>query len=267
MDDIQHHSGFAPEQPRLHPKYYADEPPPADSARTALQLDHLFASEKFQRTYLRGLHSWMNGPIMRYVWFSQTLGLLPGGHQADEYGPISPGDAVRLASLINPPDPMNRAPGTGPAFNEILERRVNLINSPERVNRASGANPPLPGKPANGAYPVIDVMNETREGLVLKIFHAERIQVDESKWFSFLKRDRWLEWEKPEPLLDGGHWSVDNPKVWEILGISIELLDRILKALIADKHVMLVLHDLQGIARKPELANHKPPGLRLYCMV
>ncbi|KAI1751874.1 hypothetical protein F4782DRAFT_531114 [Xylaria castorea] len=175
LDDIVHHSGFAPELPRLHPKHYADKPPPADSARTTSQLDHLFASEAFQIEYLRGSYSWMVGPIMRHVRFSQKTGLISGGHQAADYGPVDPSNAA----------------------------------------------------------------TERREDVALRTYHSERIQVDESKWFSFLKKDRWLDWDEPQPLLDGGNWSVDNPKVWEILSISIELLDRVLKALVADKHIML----------------------------
>ncbi|KAI0444852.1 hypothetical protein F4803DRAFT_560524 [Xylaria telfairii] len=246
LNDIQQHSNLAPEQPRLHPKYYADKPPPADSARTALQMDHLFSTEKFQRLYLRGFHSWMNGPMMRYVWFSQRIGLVPGGHQADDYGPVRPGD-TEVLNLLNPPKHINRAPGTEPTVSVINERPPDLINPPEPVDRA------------NGAYPVIDVEKETREGIALKIFHAERIQVDESKWLSFLKKDRWLEWENPEPILGDGNWSVDNPKVWEILSISIELLDRILKSLIADKHVMLetVLYGLN--LAWDQAANSPPP--------
>ncbi len=84
------------------------------------------------------------------------------------------------------------------------------------------------------------LVNEKKEDIALKIFHSERIQVDETKWFTFLKKDRWYDTVKPVPVLGGANWSVDNPKVWEVLSISLELVDRILKALLADRHVMLV---------------------------
>ncbi|RYC59208.1 hypothetical protein CHU98_g6997 [Xylaria longipes] len=212
LDDTVHHSGFAPEQPRLHPVHYADGPPPADSARTTLQLDHLFASEAFQIRYLRGCYSWMAGPLMRYVRFSNKTGLISGGHRAADYGPASASDAANAANLVS------------------------LINPPDSAGTVDSTDPVDPGDPMDITA---DVVTERQEDIALRLFHSERIQVDESKWYPFLKKDRWLDWDQPQPLLDGGNWSVDNPKVWEILSISIELLDRVLKALVADKHVML----------------------------
>ncbi|KAI1740302.1 hypothetical protein F4680DRAFT_465739 [Xylaria scruposa] len=176
MDDVVDHSGIAPKLPSLDPKYYADKPPHDNSARTASELDHLFASEALQFRYFRGCYSWMVGPLMRYVRFSKTTGLISGGHRAADNDPVDP----------------NEAPTKG-----------------------------------------------TQHDLALRIFRSERIQVDESKWFGFLKKDRWLDWQKSQPFLKGRNWSVDHPKVWEVLSISIELLDRVLKALVADKHEIL----------------------------
>ncbi|KAI0474709.1 hypothetical protein F4859DRAFT_521777 [Xylaria cf. heliscus] len=216
LGDILHHSGFAPEQPRLHPKYYADKPPPVDSNKTTFQLDLLFSSEKFQRLFFRGLYSWMVGPLMRYVYFSQKTGLISGGHQSADYGPVDPSNAANVANIAN-------------------------IANPENTEDTAPK-----------------VVPERREDVALGIFHSERIQVDESKWFSFLKKDRWLEWDRPQPVLGGGNWSVDNPVVWDILSISIELLDRILKALVVDQHVMLqtVLYGMNcawdQVAQTPE---------------
>lgn len=82
---------------------------------------------------------------------------------------------------------------------------------------------------------------EMREDIAFRIYNAERIQVDESKWFSFLRRDRWLDLDQPEPLLGGNNWSVDNPQVWEFLSIQLELANRIINALIVDRHVLLVI--------------------------
>ncbi|TRX96522.1 hypothetical protein FHL15_002794 [Xylaria flabelliformis] len=225
VDDVVHHSGFAPSLPSLHPKYYADKPP-VDNARTASGLDYLFASEAFQNYYLKGSYSWMVGPLMRYVRFSERTGLISGGHRAADNDPVDPGNAAALMPLINPPDSTDSA---------------NPVN--------------LAGKAA------AENQEETLEDLALKIFHSERVQVDESKWFGFLRKDRWLDWDRPQTLFDGGNWSVDNPKVWEILSISIELLDRVVKALVADKHVMLEAV-LYGAYINWEDAYHTPPPFK-----
>ncbi|KAI0187889.1 hypothetical protein EV127DRAFT_513399 [Xylaria flabelliformis] len=222
VDDVVHRSGLAPSLPPLHPKYYADRPP-VDSARTASELDYVFASEAFQNHYLKGYYSWMVGPLMRYVRFSERTGLFSGGHRAADSNPVDPNGAAALMRLINPPDSTGSANPINPAENAVAENQ-----------------------------------EETLEDLFLKIFHSERIQVDESKWFDFLRKDRWFDWDQPQTIFHGGNWSVDNPKVWEILSISIELLDRVLKALVADKHVMLEAV-LYGVYINWADAYHTPP--------
>ncbi|KAK5634401.1 hypothetical protein RRF57_010114 [Xylaria bambusicola] len=75
------------------------------------------------------------------------------------------------------------------------------------------------------------------------IFDTERIQVDEDKWFRFFRKDRW--WGSVAPpedqgeYLDGDRWSVDEPRAWYWISVAIELADRMLKALIKDKHPFL----------------------------
>ncbi|KAI0548382.1 hypothetical protein F4679DRAFT_596816 [Xylaria curta] len=224
INDAVHHSGFAPKLPPLHPKYYADKPPQDDSARTASELDYVFASETFQFRHLRGCYSWMVGPLMRYVCFSERTGLISGGHRAADKDPVDPKDAAAVMKLINPPAP----------------------------DSTDSANPVNPAE---------NVVTETQEDLALKIFHSERIQVDESKWFDFLKKDRWLDWEEPQILFNGSNWSVDNPQVWEVLSISIELLDRVIKALVADKHVVLETV-LYGVDIPWESLNKSPPPFK-----
>ncbi|GAP84329.2 hypothetical protein SAMD00023353_0701440 [Rosellinia necatrix] len=96
---------------------------------------------------------------------------------------------------------------------------------------------PFSGGHLEADYDLVD--GSRPADVALQVFHSERIQVDESKWLGFLKRDRWYDTGGRGPTLAGGSWSIDNPRVWEVLSISIELLDRIIKALIADKHVML----------------------------
>lgn len=176
LDDGEEHSGLAPQLPVLHPKYYADVPPYNTSHPTKLQLDHLFLTESFQRSYLKGLESWEVGPLMRHVWFTDKIGVMSGGHRECDYGPVDPTSATSSAA------------------------------------------------------------GSTKEDATLQIFHTNRIQVNENKWYKFLQKNRWYDLVQPEPILGGGNWSVDNPKVWEVLSISLELVDRMLKALVEDKN-------------------------------
>ncbi|KAI0506948.1 hypothetical protein F5B22DRAFT_650266 [Xylaria bambusicola] len=100
--------------------------------------------------------------------------------------------------------------------------------------------------------------SSTKEDAALQIFHPYRIQVDQSKWFNFLKKDRWYDPDIADPLLNGGNWSVDNAKVWEVLSISLELVDRMLKASIEDKNdtIEMMLFGLIGnwhyVTARPE---------------
>ncbi|KAI0902924.1 hypothetical protein F4823DRAFT_569205 [Ustulina deusta] len=92
---------------------------------------------------------------------------------------------------------------------------------------------PLPGL---RAWPADMGTNEERN---FRVYQRERIKVDETPWFPFLRKDRWFDWTHVSPDFTqppGRTWSVDDPKVWEVLSIILELVNRILQALIRDKH-------------------------------
>ncbi|TGJ80546.1 hypothetical protein E0Z10_g8224 [Xylaria hypoxylon] len=82
------------------------------------------------------------------------------------------------------------------------------------------------------------------EGSILNvhsaIYYTECIEVNEDSWFSFFKKDRWWDtvWFDLDPLIYGP-WTVDKPKIWAHLRIAIELANRILNALIKDRHTFL----------------------------
>ncbi|KAI1737622.1 hypothetical protein F4680DRAFT_210003 [Xylaria scruposa] len=69
-----------------------------------------------------------------------------------------------------------------------------------------------------------------------EVYDEQRIQVDEDSWFPFFKKDNWFSSPGDEPY---DPWSVDDPEVWGELRIALELANRILNALIKDKHVFL----------------------------
>lgn len=98
------------------------------------------------------------------------------------------------------------------------------------------------------------------------------ITVDESKWFSFFRKENWLDLRRlsakqgvarplPDPYwhaYDG--WSVDNDAVWTTLRISIELANRILKQLIAEENhwlVALLTSNLEHITSDNTNPNYK----------
>ncbi|KAI0550995.1 hypothetical protein F4679DRAFT_189897 [Xylaria curta] len=70
------------------------------------------------------------------------------------------------------------------------------------------------------------------------IFDSETIQVDESRWAFWLRKAHWLNWVESSPLGSGEArtWTVDNEKIWSTLRISLELVDRIFKTLIDERH-------------------------------
>ncbi|KAI1738454.1 hypothetical protein F4680DRAFT_449885 [Xylaria scruposa] len=74
----------------------------------------------------------------------------------------------------------------------------------------------------------------------LQIYQRERILVDETKWLRFLRKNRWFDWIQFSP--DDGiskpdkTWSVDDARIWNFLGVSLELANRILRALIDEKN-------------------------------
>ncbi|KAI0458053.1 hypothetical protein F5B21DRAFT_520010 [Xylaria acuta] len=65
------------------------------------------------------------------------------------------------------------------------------------------------------------------------------ITVDEDNWFPFLRRDRWYDLYGQKQVPSGKMWSIDQPKLWQKLRVSVELADRMLKALINDRHPAL----------------------------
>ncbi len=72
----------------------------------------------------------------------------------------------------------------------------------------------------------------------VEAYSRKSIEVNEAGWFDFLQKYRWYDltkcWNSRVP--EGGPWSVDNPKVWDNLRGSIELANRLLRALIIDRH-------------------------------
>ncbi|KAI0157365.1 hypothetical protein GGR57DRAFT_500985 [Xylariaceae sp. FL1272] len=91
--------------------------------------------------------------------------------------------------------------------------------------------------------------NPTWDEVLQRIYDVDTVKVDEAKWLSFFKKDRWYDLEGPSASLGGRSWSIDDPEVWNVLKRPMELANRILLALIEDKHEFLetMLYGLQGL--------------------
>lgn len=91
------HSTFAPEYPRLDPRYYADNPDHDARFRgfaRGLEEDRLFYSERYQNIILK-ISTWQVGPLNRYVSFGPRFPKALGGHNRV-------GDKDDPSSVINP---------------------------------------------------------------------------------------------------------------------------------------------------------------------
>ncbi|KAI1264989.1 hypothetical protein F5Y18DRAFT_436405 [Xylariaceae sp. FL1019] len=120
----------------------------------------------------------------------------------------------RKWDLIRPwqPGPLNHA--------LLFSERGAIPGGNESASAAPLANP-SPGS----SISVLDML-----------FESELITPDETTWLPFLRKVRWRDWYGTSPLTNGTHWSIDNPSVWRVMGVVLEVANRILLALLADDH-------------------------------
>ncbi|KAI1332860.1 hypothetical protein F5Y16DRAFT_418791 [Xylariaceae sp. FL0255] len=94
---------------------------------------------------------------------------------------------------------------------------------------------PNPGFCPGGHRPADRGMEQT----LLSYFGNWGLRVDETQWLPFLQKYRWYDWTETSPFGLSGpprHWSVEEPRIWNVLKISIELAHRVLESLIQEKH-------------------------------
>ncbi|KAI0421093.1 hypothetical protein F5X98DRAFT_391048 [Xylaria grammica] len=97
---------------------------------------------------------------------------------------------------------------------------------------------------------------ETWPGWISQMQSAElMILPNEPGWFSFFRKDRWYNWGNGGLLLNYQPYSIDHPLVWSVLGVSMELANRMLSALIQDKHpfIWTLLYGYIGKWRETEI--------------
>ncbi|RWA14111.1 hypothetical protein EKO27_g1028 [Xylaria grammica] len=97
---------------------------------------------------------------------------------------------------------------------------------------------------------------ETWPGWISQMQSAElMILPNEPVWFSFFRKDRWYNWGNGGLLLNYQPYSIDHPLVWSVLGVSMELANRMLSALIQDKHpfIWTLLYGYIGKWRETEI--------------
>lgn len=85
--------------------------------------------------------------------------------------------------------------------------------------------------------PGFQIMREiqTIEDVNLAAYMRDRIKVNEEEWLPFLRKHRWFDWDEVRPS-GVKNWSVDDSRLWDFLRVCLELVNRILLALIKDKH-------------------------------
>ncbi|KAI1121982.1 hypothetical protein F5Y10DRAFT_287633 [Nemania abortiva] len=112
--------------------------------------------------------------------------------------------------------------------------------------------PPMPSSTSSVDLQELPLAITTGEEEIFEIYLRERIQVDETRWLPFLRKDRWFNWTEDEDLRiskEGKLWSVDDPKVWEHLCVIIELLQTILYGRVA---YWSEFQDVFGIPPRPD---------------
>ncbi|KAI1308151.1 hypothetical protein F5Y03DRAFT_351449 [Xylaria venustula] len=81
---------------------------------------------------------------------------------------------------------------------------------------------------------------QTLKSIAELISQGEMITPDEQTWFDFFKKDRWCDGHVAVPILGDKPYSIDHPEVGFYMSIVIELANRILNALIQEKHPLLL---------------------------
>ncbi|CAJ2502097.1 Uu.00g049500.m01.CDS01 [Anthostomella pinea] len=84
----------------------------------------------------------------------------------------------------------------------------------------------------SGGHRPVDV---GKEDDLMSFFDSERFDIDETTWLSCFQRTRRYEMRQLNTVT-GSWWTVDNPQIWDVLSVSLELANRILRALITDRH-------------------------------
>ncbi|KAI8944783.1 hypothetical protein F4801DRAFT_570554 [Xylaria longipes] len=198
------HSLLAPQNPSIKdPKYYYQDPDPKrhHGPDNNKDIDKFLWSEALQKQHLLGVRTYQLAVLNRRLMFSTGTSLQS-----------MPRRISRLSRLFSSFH-ISRPPGS---------------HTPARLRKSS--------KSRKSFRSLIDPQRQDSQ-----IYERERIKVDEKSWLPFLRKDRWFDWinfslsdnKQPRPRRT---WSVDDEEVWEALSVSLELANRILQALLNDRH-------------------------------
>ncbi|KAI1342268.1 hypothetical protein F5Y15DRAFT_430660 [Xylariaceae sp. FL0016] len=158
----------------------------------------------------------------------------PKGQRSSGINPEPPEThPVFYEDPIQPPDEPTRS-------NAELDRFYHGLVNQERVNMglhspmAAALNGVLDSSPTaqlSGGH-----LKSVDRQANLDTYKNLRIEVDETRWFPFFRKELWYDVGDPMFTEDSTRkWSVDDAGVWENLRFTLELADRILKMLIEDK--------------------------------
>ncbi|KAF2964710.1 hypothetical protein GQX73_g8863 [Xylaria multiplex] len=210
-EDGMKHSLLAPRYPELKdPKYYDQDPDPKEAhpPTNNKDIDRLLWSETLQKVRL-GLRTYQLTVLNRRLMFPTSDGLrpMPGGHRQTSQLHLSRPLGIRKLS------------GSGKVSGL---RKFNF----QDFWFSSGSY----GSLADSLRPDFQT------------YKQERIKVDQNTWLPFLRKDRWFDWhsyslmEPTQPTQPTVTWSVDDEELWSGLSVVLELVNRILLALLIEKH-------------------------------
>ncbi|KAI1263753.1 hypothetical protein F5Y18DRAFT_437793 [Xylariaceae sp. FL1019] len=171
--------------------------------------------------------------LERPVWILERGGQIHSG-LAIEFPSRDP----KFYNDPNPPDSAPTVPANGVDYDRLFvsEAHQKWLHRGLRSWEAATLNRWVHFEPlgtVSGGHLSSDDAEELQA-----IWNWGKISVNEDEWFPTFRRDHWhdLEDVPSAPAPEGGPWTVDNPGVWNELRIAIELANRILKALIDDRH-------------------------------
>ncbi|KAJ8124859.1 hypothetical protein O1611_g8781 [Lasiodiplodia mahajangana] len=228
LDGITH-SFLAPQNPRIEdPKYYDQKPDRTKDhdPRSNKEIDYVLRGEKLQRARLWGVQTWQLAALNRRVVLS-TKG---------DYIVVSGAQRRSLGARVR--DRLNQLRISSSAFSSSVRSRVSSTSRQQsRMPDTPPQRPRAPGMPVLRSQ---RLATPSYEGPDFQVYEQERIRVNETEWYPFLKKERWFDWVQFS--LETGEsnpnktWSVDDAQIWDALSVSLELANRMLKALVKDQH-------------------------------
>ncbi|KAI0111068.1 hypothetical protein GGR51DRAFT_508769 [Nemania sp. FL0031] len=248
------HSLLAPQYPKIEdPKYYDQQPDRGKdhNPKSNREIDYVLWGERVQERIFWGARTWQLAALNRRIMFSAEGDyiVIPGAQQPSLVTKVI--DRIRRFSIGKSPlsssgrSRESPAPHSSPQTPGTPAPRPQAPGTPASRPRIPGTPIPRPRIPSTRSrIPSLRSRRMAtpsyRERPEFQFYEQQRIQVDDTKWYPFLRKERWFDWvqfslETGESM-PNRTWSVDDVQIWSALSVSLELTNRILRALVKDRH-------------------------------